>query len=172
LFQDVYEWAGEFRTTDIRKGLDQAFAPKDNLTLEIEAVADLIRQRAGSEMDDDELRPRFLADVLGRVNYAHPFREGNGRTQRAFAQALAADHGWELEWESVSQEENDAMFIASMRGDFMPLRQTLARVVVLAVPRPDLSAEAGARDASEGYVQPYRRGGRPVRGYVRRRPGR
>lgn len=30
------------------------------------------------------------------VNAAHPFREGNGRTQRAFYRQLARDAGWNL----------------------------------------------------------------------------
>ena len=37
-----------------------------------------------------------LAEILDNVNYLHPFREGNGRTQREFIRSLALEKGWKL----------------------------------------------------------------------------
>jgi fido (protein-threonine AMPylation protein) len=38
------------------------------------------------------------ADVMIALNDAHPFREGNGRTQRAFMRELAKEAGHELDF--------------------------------------------------------------------------
>lgn len=37
-----------------------------------------------------------LADILDNVNYLHPFREGNERTQREFIRLLALEKGLSL----------------------------------------------------------------------------
>ena len=37
-----------------------------------------------------------LADLLDSINYLHPFREGNGRTQREFLRTLALEKGYTL----------------------------------------------------------------------------
>ena len=42
-----------------------------------------------------------LAELLGDVNALHPFREGNGRAQRAFVGQLARDAGYALHWEGA-----------------------------------------------------------------------
>lgn len=47
---------------------------------------------SGASIDDEEF-VRLAADVLANINYMHPFREGNGRTQRAFLDDVAAVSG-------------------------------------------------------------------------------
>jgi cell filamentation protein len=37
-----------------------------------------------------------LAEILDNINYLHPFREGNGRTQREFLRLLANEKGLSL----------------------------------------------------------------------------
>ena len=37
-----------------------------------------------------------LATLLDSINYLHPFREGNGRTQREFIRVLALEKGYTL----------------------------------------------------------------------------
>ncbi len=74
-----------------------------------------------------------LAHFLADVNSLHPFREGNGRTQRAFFAQLARDAGYDLNWAGLDAEANTAASIAAMRGDEAPLRHILANAVH---PRP------------------------------------
>ena len=47
-----------------------------------------------------------LTALLAEVNALHPFREGNGRTQRAFLSQLARDAGYRLRWEHVDRDAN------------------------------------------------------------------
>ena len=59
----------------------------------------------------------------------HPFREGNGRTQRAFVGQLAAEAGYHLAWEQLTPERNIEASVAAMRGDNAPLRQALGELM-------------------------------------------
>jgi len=57
-----------------------------------------------------------LTDILGDVNAAHPFREGNGRTQRAFIDQLAQAHGIKIDWSKSTQAEMRDASIDSING--------------------------------------------------------
>lgn len=47
-----------------------------------------------------------LAHYYGELNVCHPFREGNGRTMRAFLRQLGAAAGYQLDWSELSAAEN------------------------------------------------------------------
>jgi cell filamentation protein len=127
LFGDVYAWAGEFRTVNlartgmfgdwrhIREYLDQVFA-------------DLAAEDHLKSLTKDRLVAR-AAHYLGEVNAAHPFRDGNGRAQRAFFRQLLCDAGWSLRWSEVTPEENAHASEASLNGDNGPLEALLRRAI-------------------------------------------
>lgn len=48
---------------------------------------------------------RLIIFLLYQVYMLHPFREGNGRTQREFMLELSREAGWELDLSKVSREE-------------------------------------------------------------------
>jgi cell filamentation protein len=68
---------------------------------------------------------RRLAYYLGEVNALHPFREGNGRAQRAFFEQLARDAGFTLSWQHLDAARNVEASAAIMRGDAEPMRKLL-----------------------------------------------
>jgi cell filamentation protein len=70
-----------------------------------------------------------LAYYLGEVNAVHPFREGNGRTQRAFFDQLARDSGYTLAWQHLDAARNIEVSAAIMRGDTEPMRRMLNTLV-------------------------------------------
>jgi cell filamentation protein len=70
-----------------------------------------------------------LTPLLAEVNALHPFREGNGRTQRAFLTQLARDAGFRLRWEGVDRDANVDAARAAADGDLAPLRALLDPVV-------------------------------------------
>ena len=45
------------------------------------------------------------ADLLAELNAVHPFREGNGRTQRAFVEQPAQAAGHDLDFSVISPRE-------------------------------------------------------------------
>ena len=63
---------------------------------------------------------------LDQVNHLHPFREGNGRTQRIFFEQVAEQAGYRIDWEQVTGALNEAAFRAAGHGDLSQLRGMLA----------------------------------------------
>ena len=123
IFGDIYEWAGQIRTVAIAKGA--MFC----LPQYIDSAAAVI---FGELHDEDCLRglrrDAFvgrLAHYLGEVNALHPFREGNGRAQRAFFGQLARDAGFTLAWQHLDPARNVEASAAIMRGDPEPMREML-----------------------------------------------
>jgi cell filamentation protein len=137
LFQDVYAWAGQLRTVDIRKNVEGAefFLP----VAMIERASAFAAGELGSEnmlrgLDREDFVKR-LSYHYDQFNYIHPFREGNGRVQRVFWNRIAGDAGWQLDWQAVRGNVNDhACRVAAEERDFGPLHQMFDRIVAKAVP--------------------------------------
>jgi cell filamentation protein len=124
-----YEWAGEVRTVDI-----SLTAPFCKARF-IEAAAHETFARLAPDLAAAETRDAFvdrLATHFGNVNALHPFREGNGRTQRAFFAQLAAHTGYVIDWSAADRDENVAASRASLSGDYERLRRLLDEITVAA----------------------------------------
>ncbi len=77
-------------------------------------------------------RDRFgdgLTEFLADLNALHPFREGNGRTQRAFCAQLARHADHRLRWSAMDPAENVVASRAALRGDNAPLRALIERLL-------------------------------------------
>lgn len=99
LFQDVYEWAGQERT--LQSGNNQA----RRLFADPSEIKDRMEQAFSAFQKQDELKgltPREFAEratlFVSGINEAHPFNDGNGRTQRAWLASVAerAGHSFSL----------------------------------------------------------------------------
>jgi cell filamentation protein, protein adenylyltransferase len=127
LFQDVYDWAGELRTVSIGRGM------LFSLPQHLEADADeLFSWLARSEHLRGRDRDTFvddLTELFADLNALHPFRDGNGRTQRAFLGQLAVDAGHPIHWAAMDPAENVAASKAAHDGDNGALRTLLDRLV-------------------------------------------
>ncbi|MBS1161069.1 MAG: cell filamentation protein Fic [Proteobacteria bacterium] len=127
LFQDVYDWAGQLRTVDISKGSSRF----GNCGL-IEAYLGQELAKISGENFLIGFKPETfverLAHYLSEINAAHPFREGNGRVQRAFCSQLAEQAGYFIDFAEVSHGEMYAAMIASFHGDNKPLESLLGRI--------------------------------------------
>ncbi|RWG53919.1 MAG: cell filamentation protein Fic, partial [Mesorhizobium sp.] len=137
IFQDVYEWAGHTRNerpfvdgqrvepigamrkggteflhgSRLQMGLDEAFKPIRN---------------------PDELRgvtPEQFAERAGRVlaelNFVHPFREGNGRTQETFIAELGRRYGHEVDFALISKPRMIEASIETTANPASPAMQHL-----------------------------------------------
>lgn len=56
-------------------------------------------------------------DLFIEINNLHAFREGNGRAQRIFLRALAANAGYDLAFDVVTRERMIAVSVAGINGD-------------------------------------------------------
>lgn len=128
LYQDVWEWAGQLRTVDITKGYSD-FHPHTKIHV---GFQDVERFLAGSSLlkpdCEEETFVMEAAELLEMVNYIHPFREGNGRTQRAYLDQIAAVSGRTLSWRNVSAMENERASIQAFHAaSGKPLRAIIRR---------------------------------------------
>lgn len=116
IFQDVYPFAGKLREENIAKGSFQfahASFLKDQAT---ELFKQLKDENTLKGLKIDEFSNR-AAHYMAEINVIHPFREGNGRTQREFIRCLALSNGYSLEWE---REKKEAVFNASVKSVLDP----------------------------------------------------
>jgi len=112
LFQDVYEWAGEKRTVEISKEGTQFF-PTNYFDTAIEYIDRMIADFKSCDSRDRRELSKKLASILDTVNHFHPFREGNGRTQREFLRVLALEKGYSL---NLNPPDKTVIFEKYMAG--------------------------------------------------------
>ena len=102
LFQEVYEWAGEYRTVPLRKD-ESLFAPPAEIGEALDAVDRFVRSRDWATADRAEFA-RDMAVTFAWVNAAHPFREGNGRMTKLFLDDVAKQSPWRLDLRAVTPQ--------------------------------------------------------------------
>jgi cell filamentation protein len=127
IFGDIYDWAGQIRTVAIAKG--SWFCLPQYIE---SSAAEIFRELHGENLLRGLSRDVFterLTYYLGELNAIHPFREGNGRAQRAFFDQLASDAGLILDWQRLDADRNVTASAAIMRGDPTLMRKMLDELV-------------------------------------------
>lgn len=128
LFQDVYPWAGRFRTVRLSKR-GSAFCYPEHIDREMVALFGGLRQRRHLRgLAPDEFASA-AARFLATLNAIHPFREGNGRTQTTFLALLADLARHPLTLERLQPERFLSAMIASFHEDEGPLRAEIRQLI-------------------------------------------
>lgn len=130
LFQDIYEWAGQLRTVDISKGSSR-FGNCGMIESYLKRQLDKIPNENYLIGLTPESFIQRLAYYMGEINAAHPFREGNGRVQRAFCAQLAENANYFINFDEASRDELYAAMIASFNCDNKPLELLLGRITAI-----------------------------------------
>ncbi len=112
LFQDVYSWAGKKRNVEISKAGKQFF-PTTHFENAFHFIDTLISDYKKISPKDKRQIAEKLAEILDNINYLHPFREGNGRTQREFLRSLALEKGSTL---NLNPPDNKNIYDQYMQG--------------------------------------------------------
>jgi cell filamentation protein len=112
LFQDIYAWAGNKRKVEISKDGKQFF-PTTHFDNAFKYIDSLITIYRGISKDHKNLLALKLAEILYSINYLHPFREGNGRSQREFLRLLALEKGLTLK---LNPPDNLSVYERYMKG--------------------------------------------------------
>ena len=128
LFQDVYEWAGEPRTVVVNKG-SGPFVHPHQLEATFEQVVTYLTDRDQLRSLPTEQYTASLARAYNAVNAIHAFREGNGRTQREFTNAIARQSGYSIDWTQIPGWLNDAACERGRSGDFGQLEDMFAKIM-------------------------------------------
>lgn len=128
LFDEIYEWAGQIRNVDMSKK-GTSFA-KSN---EIEQLANACFARLKSEnyfkgQEFDEYISNIV-DFYCVTNMLHPFREGNGRTQRIFISQLIRYAGYEIDFSNINTDDLMSATIQAANGVDVYLKEIFANAI-------------------------------------------
>lgn len=129
LFQDVYDWAGQYRSVRIAKG-QLMFCYPEHIVGQMDALFARLRGAAFEDGADRDMFVAAAADFLAELNAIHPFREGNGRTQLTFLFLLGARAGHPLDMTRLRPEALMTAMIASFGGELAALEQGIGGLVV------------------------------------------
>lgn len=109
LFQDLYEWAGEFRTTSLSRfskdGMNTVFLAPQRIEAAWQSLGEQTQRFADRPGSSVAEMAYTLAELYRQANQIHAFREGNGRSLRLFFSQLAQTQQLFLDFDRVDPEE-------------------------------------------------------------------
>ena len=130
IFQNIYPWAGEFRRVNMHRAASYPFAVVQFMEQNLDhALAQLAGENHLRGLDARAFAGR-AAYYLGELNSIHPFREGNGRTQRELIRELAAEVGHRINWGRVTRKQ---MYDASIESHNLGRNAAFAALIALAI---------------------------------------
>lgn len=97
-----------------------------NLDNALKFIDSLINEYYRISSDDIKSIAQKLAEILDNINYLHPFREGNGRTQREFLRLLALEKGFHL---NLNPPDNKNVYDRYMKGTVESELDTLTTLI-------------------------------------------
>jgi cell filamentation protein len=122
LFQDVYTWAGKYRTVRTAKA-GNFFCYPEYIPREMDRLFRTMPSVLNAESEEEFIFE--AARLVGELNAIHPFREGNGRAQLSFVSMMGARAGYPLNFARVKPETFLPAMIASFSGNRVPLIEQL-----------------------------------------------
>lgn len=128
IFQDIYSWAGEIRTVNISKNSDMFYNHMYIADGANELFSKLKKENYLIGASHESICEK-LAYYLGEINAMHPFREGNGRTQRILIEDLARVAGYDISFHNVSKDEMIEASIASHKCDYRKMMEIFTKII-------------------------------------------
>ncbi len=129
LFQDVYDWAGQIRTIDMTKGGGEPFHPLEYMGVGIRYCEQTLKNdNLLQGLSIDEFISKLSVNY-NNLNVLHPFREGNGRTQRVFWDIVARDAGYHFDWGLITQRINDKASICAKDTNDINLLEDMFHII-------------------------------------------
>jgi len=129
IFGDIYDWAGQIRRGDFLIKGDSIFCRAmfiESMAADIHTKLKADNFLRGLEKSDFISK---LAYYMGEINALHPFREGNGRTQRLYFKQLCSKAGYDLEFSKTQKETLVKADIAAFNRDYSLLTKILDDMV-------------------------------------------
>ena len=128
LFHDLYDWAGQTRSVDISKK-GTRFCPHGEIEdLSGRIFTGLHKSNYLKGLQKSQFVSSFI-DLYVITNYLHPFREGNGRTQRLFLAQLTRNVGFNLDFADIDVDELMIATIQSAHGVEDGLKRIFAKAI-------------------------------------------
>ena len=133
IFRDIYVWAGKPRMVNISKG--NPFCMSNVIPGYAEDIFGKLKSEDflfGKPMEE---MPERLTCYLSEINVLHPFREGNGRTQRAFIGYLAQSAGYYVDFSDVGSKEMLEASVESFDKDYSKMNRMFHRITAPITPQ-------------------------------------
>ncbi len=112
IFGTLYDWAGEYRQIDFTKK-GTLFAKHDTIAeLLKNCLARMRRMNCFNGLKFDAFINEIV-DIYCTTNYIHPFREGNGRTQRVFITQLIRYNDYDINFSKI---DTDYLMFATIQS--------------------------------------------------------
>ena len=128
LFEDIYPFAGLFRTENIAKDCFQ-FAEWEYIENELtRLLSELKSENFLANLTKEKFAER-LAYYWAELNVLHPFREGNGRTQRIFISQLIRYAGYEIDFSNINTDDLMSATIQAANGVDVYLKEIFADAI-------------------------------------------
>ncbi len=112
LFEELYDWAGTIRKINISKKGTNFVDYKDVESVSQKIFEDLKSKNYFKDFDKDTFIDS-MTDFYTTTNLLHPFREGNGRTQRVFISQLIEYCGYDFSFADI---DSDDLMIATIQS--------------------------------------------------------
>ncbi|MBQ3124084.1 MAG: Fic family protein [Clostridia bacterium] len=128
LFEDLYDWAGLSRAVDISKK-GTSFVKAENIEKIADACFDRLKNDNYLKNLDIDTFIEKITDFYCVTNNLHPFREGNGRTQRVFLSQLALNAGYEMNFADIDTDELMVATIHAANGVDSFLKNALREII-------------------------------------------
>jgi len=129
VFGEIYSWAGHIRGGKFFTKGDTVFCVADMIPAYAENIFGKLRSEKWLRGLERTVFIERLAYYMGEVNALHPFREGNGRTQRVFFVELARRAKYELDYSQAEPNELLEADIAAYNKDYSLLTALLDRML-------------------------------------------
>ena len=121
IFDEVYTWAGRIRGGQFFSKGTTEFCRAPMIYTYADNVFGKLKNENWLRGLDREIFIERLAYFMGEINTLHPFREGNGRTQRVFFTELARRAKYDLDFGNVNGDTLLEADIAAYNKDYKPL---------------------------------------------------
>lgn len=129
LFKEIYPWAGEIRGISIRKN-DSIFCKPQLIIRSYNSLYKKIRKDKFLKNIKAEHLYKSLAYYHGKLSIIHPFREGNGRTIRAFLYIMVKkNHNIELNYNSVSKKQINNASIDAQNNNYSSMEELYQHIL-------------------------------------------
>lgn len=122
LFGNLYRWAGRPRTVRMWKEDQESpreFLPPEDLAEFLTRVFDRAKNADWATME----RITFVTTAAGLfmdLNWAHPFREGNGRATQLFLDRITSTARWRLDFSRIARADWELACSSGTPMDYQP----------------------------------------------------
>ena len=159
LFEDIYDWAGNFRTINIFKiervipGKSVEYGDHTQLQRLLDAAFFDLDETRRDELSK-EARANVFSRMFARIWQIHPFREGNTRTVTTFMLGYANRHGIAIDGSLLSKYNayvRESLVMASI-GEYSEYEH-LEKIILDAMGDADGSETDATEEATEQYAK-------------------